>query len=155
MESTTGMATLMPRVGSRYLTPIEVIRRVGAAFAYVETTEEDARKHVLEWMSQLAFVAAEGRAAADDNYLAQLEQLQDAARFVHFGDDLGSDDMLLSMLMIPQQPLIIEAHAQDEETWVLIYRCAAALEYEVFEPESVEVEAGTDAYAASAYAAAA
>ena len=149
------MATLMPRAGGRYLTPIEVIRRVEGAFAYVETTEEDARAQVLEWMNQLAFVTAEGRAAADDKYLAQLEQLQDAARFVHFGDDLGADGVLLSMLMIPQQPLIIEGHAQDEETWFLIYRCAAALDYEVYEPESVEADAAADARAAPAYAAAA
>ena len=106
-------------------------------------------------MEQLAFVTEEGRTAVVDQYRVQLEQFQDAARFVHFGDDLGADGVLLSMLMIPHQPLIIEAHAQDEETWVLIYRCAAALDYEVFEPESVEAEAGAEARAASAYAAAA
>ena len=138
MQGNTTMVTLMPRAGGRYLTPVEVIRRVEGEFGYVETTEEDARQHVLEWMNQLAFVAADGRAAADDTYLAQLEQLQDAACFMHFGDDIGSDGILLSMLMIPHQPLIIEAHAQDEETWFLIYRCVLALDYEVFEPEAVE-----------------
>lgn len=151
------MATLMPRAGGRYLTPIEVIRRVEAAFAYVETTEEGARRQVLEWIDQMTFVAADGRAAADDNYLAQLEQLQDAACFVYFGDDLGSDGMLLSMLMIPHQPLVIEhsSHVQEEDAHALIARCAAALDYEVFEPEAAEAEAGADACAASAYAAAA
>ena len=149
------MTTLMPRVGGSYLTPIEVIRRVEAEFAYVETTEEGARNHVLAWMDQLAFVTAEGRDAGDDKYLAQLEKLQDAARFVHFSDDLGADGVLLSMLMIPQQPLTIEAHAHDEETWVLIYRCAAALDYEVFEPERVEADAKVKATNAASYAAAA
>lgn len=47
------MPTLTPRAGGRYLDPVEVIKRVKAAFAYVETTEEDARAHVLEWMNQL------------------------------------------------------------------------------------------------------
>ena len=145
----------MPRDGGRYLNPKEVITRTQAVFAYVETVEEGARNHVLAWMDQLAFVTEGGRTAAVDEYMGQLERFQDAARFVHFGDDLGSDGVLLSMLMIPHQPLIIEAHAQDEETWFLIYRCAGALEYEVFEPAGVEVEAGADANAASAYAAAA
>ena len=86
-------------------------------------------------MNQLAFVAAEGRAAADDNYLAQLEQLRNSARFVHFGDDLGGDGMLLSMLMIPQQPLIIEhpSDVQPEETQARIARRAAALGYQIVE----------------------
>lgn len=135
MESTTKMAPLMPRVGGRYLAPIEVVKRVEAAFAYVETTAEDTRKQVLEWMNQLAFVAAEGRAAADDNYLAQLEQLRNSARFVHFGDGLGGDGMLSSMLMIPQQPLIIEhpSNVQPKETQALIARRAAALGYQIVE----------------------
>lgn len=136
----------MPRVGGRYLTPVEVIRRVGAAFAYVETTEEDARNQVLECMTQLAFVAAGGRTAADDKYLAQLEQLQDAARFVHFGDDLGGEGLLLSMLMIPHQPLIIEhrSDVQPEETQAFIARCAAALDYKIVEQGNVAADAGSD-----------
>ena len=71
------MATLMPRAGGRYLNPVEVIRRVQEAFAYVETTEQGARKQVLEWMSQLAFVAADGRAPADDNYLLSVVTISD------------------------------------------------------------------------------
>jgi hypothetical protein len=149
------MTTLMPREGGRYLTPIEVIRRVGAAFAYVETTEEDARAQVLQWMNQLAFVTAGERAAADDDYLAQLEQFQEAARFVHFGDDLGGDGMLLSMLMIPHQPLIIEhpSGAQPEETQALIARCAAALNYEIIEQRNVAAEAAANARSDSKYTA--
>jgi len=149
------MTTLMPREGERYLNPKEVITRMQAEFAYVETSEEGARDHVIEWMEQLAFVTEEGRTAVVDQYRVQLERFQDAARFVHFGDDLGADGVLLSLLMIPHQPLIIEAHAQDEATWYLIYRCAGALDYEVFEPESVEVEAGAEATYAASYAGAA
>jgi hypothetical protein len=42
--------------------------------------------------------------------MVQLERFQDGARFVHFGDDLGGDGVLLSMLMIPHQhmPLRLE-----------------------------------------------
>ena len=175
----------MPRAGARYLNPVEVIRRVQGVFAYVETVEEGTRRQVLEWMSQLAFIAADGRAAADDNYLlsvvtisdpaqpsprplpegegrfvvpmgchpfarnsiTQLEQLQDSACFVHFGDDVGADGVLLSMLMIPHQPLVIEysSHAHKEKAQALIARCAAVLDYEIVEQENAagNVEAQT------------
>jgi hypothetical protein len=148
------MTTLMPRNGGCYLNPAEVIERMQAEFAYVETSEEGARNHVLAWLEQLAFVTQTGRTAAADLYVNQLERFQDEARFVHFGDDLGADGVLLSMLMIPQQPLIIDAHGEDEETWFLIYRCAGVLDYEVFDPESIEVAAfdgnGAAAHAATA-----
>jgi hypothetical protein len=132
------MTTLMPRIGGRYLNPKDVITRMQAEFAYVETVEEGARDHVHVWMDQLAFVAEKGRTAEVAEYMVQLERYQDAARFIHFTDDLGSDGVLLSMLMIPHQPLIIEAHDQREATLALIYRCAAALDYEVFVPASVK-----------------
>ena len=72
------------------------------------------------------------------NSIAQIEQLQDAACVVHFGDDVGTDGVLLSMLMIPHQPLVIEysSHAQKEETQPLIARCAAVLDYEIVEQEN-------------------
>ena len=138
------MATLIPRDGARYLDPMEVIRRMQDAFAYVETSEEGARAHVVTWMVQLAFVREEGRTAAIDEYMAQLEHFQYAARFVHFSDNMGSDGVLLSMLMVPQQPLIIDGHDEDEQTWYLIYRAASALNYEVFEPEIETVEPALD-----------
>lgn len=135
--------TLIPRNG-QYLSPMEVITRMQTAFAYVETSEEGAHAQVLAWMDQLAFVVDEVRSAAVDEYMAQLEHFQYAARFVHFGHNLGSDGVLLSLLMIPHQPLIIDAHGDDEETWYLIYCCAGALGYEVFEPETPAVELRVD-----------
>ena len=148
------MTTLMPRKDGRYLKPAEVIARMQAAFAYLETSEEGARERVATWMEQLVFVTDEGRTAADQ-CLNQLEQFQDAARFIHFGNDLGADGMCLSMLMIPHQPLIIDEHAEDEESWFLIYRAAAALDYQVFEPEVEGAKAPEDAGGREAYAAAA
>jgi hypothetical protein len=135
--------TLIPRNG-QYLSPMEVITRMQTAFPYVETSEEGVRAQVLAWMGQLAFVVEEGRSAVIDEYMAQLERFQYAARFIHFCHDLGSDGVLLSMLMIPHQPLIIDAHGEDEETWYLIFRCAGVLGYEVFEPETETVELGMD-----------
>jgi hypothetical protein len=149
------MTTLMPRDGGRYLNPMDVITRMQAEFAYVETVEEGARDHVAAWLEQLAFVTQDGRTAAADYYMEQLERFQDAARFVHFGDDLGSDGVLLSLLMIPHQPLLIEEHDEREATLALIYRAASALDYEVFEPESVEAGAVLDSDGPAEYAAAA
>ena len=138
------MTTLIPRNGGRYLDPMDVMKRMQDAFAYVETSEEGAHAQVLAWMNQLSYVEDQGRTAVVDEYLAQLEHFQYAARFVHFSDNVGSDGVLLSMLMVPQQPLIIEGHAEDEQTWYLIYRAAATLDYEVFEPEAETAEAGLD-----------
>ncbi|MBI3915444.1 MAG: hypothetical protein HY322_00355 [Betaproteobacteria bacterium] len=151
------MAILMPRAGGCYLSRFEVIKRVTAAFAFAETTEEDARRHVLEWMNQLMFVASDGRAAADDDFLAQLERHQDDARFVHFGDDLGGEGTLLSMLVIPDQPLMIEHAMQlpQEAVDALVARCAAALDYVVAGAGGAEDEVRPDASYPGPYAAAA
>lgn len=151
------MTRLVPREGERYLNPMEVITRVQATFAYVEASEEGARDHVLACAERLAFPAEDGRAAAAGSYAAQLERFQDAARFVHFGDDLGRDGVLISLLMIPRQPLIIEAapHERSEETLVLIYRCAAALDYEVVWDDAVKGDVRPDAIYVGSYAAAA
>lgn len=135
------MATLIPRSGRRYLDPNEVIARMHATFSYVEITEEGARDHVAAWMQQLAYVTGEGRRADADRLIDQLEQSRDAACFIHFGNNLGADGMCLTMLMIPHQPLIVEDHGTDVQTAALIKNAAAALEYEVFEPESVKAEA--------------
>ena len=149
------MAILMPSPSGQYLKPVDVIARMQKAFAYVETTEEGARERVAAWLEQLAFVTEGGRSADADTYIDQLEQLRDAACFVHFGNDLGADGMCLSMLMIPHQPLTIEGHGADEKTWTLIYSAAHALGYEVFAPESVEAEAKMDSNDRGDYAAAA
>jgi hypothetical protein len=127
------MAALMPRKGGRYLSPCEVIARVKAAFPYFEATAEGTRAQVLECMSQLAFVAAQGRAAADDWYLDKLERLQNAAIYLCFGDDPGDDETMLSALMLPEQPLCVEplVQAHPERAEVLIARCASALGYEI------------------------
>ena len=128
-------AALAPRTGERYLYPTEVIGRMKSAFAYVETSEEGAREKMLEWMSQLAFVAADGRTGECDADLDRLEQLQDAALYVHFGDEVGDDATLLSMFVVPTQPLFVDPLTEDckGKAAPLIERCAAVLGYEVVE----------------------
>jgi hypothetical protein len=126
------MPILLPINGNPCLPPKEVIRRVERAFAYVEATSDGARERVQEWMSQLAFVAAGGRAAHYDEDLARLEAAQDDALYACFGDELD-ERALLSMLMVPGQPLYLEPpdDAPREKTEALIARCAQALGYAV------------------------
>jgi hypothetical protein len=128
-------ATLAPRHGERYLNPLEVIGRMEAAFGYVETSEEGAREKMQQWLSQLAFVAADGRTEECDADLDRVEQLQDAALYVHFGDEVGNDATLLSVFVVPTQPLFVDPLTKDDQGRAapLIARCAAALGYELTE----------------------
>jgi len=131
------MVMLRPRQGGRYLDPDEVIRRVKtacarSACAYVETSSEGAREQALAWMNQPAF----------NDYLAQPEGLEEAALFVHFGDDLASEDALLSMLLIPGRPLLVEysPRARGDGVRALIARCAKVFNYDIVEQPATEEE---------------
>jgi hypothetical protein len=137
-EMATTIATLMPRAGNPYLKTADVVSRIRAKFAYVETSKDGAGSQVLEWMSQLMFVAPGGRAAAADEYLAQLERLQDDALFIHFGNDLSRNGLLLNILFIPGQPLVVDcsAYADQAVAQTLVARCAAALGYDIVEQGS-------------------
>ncbi len=131
------MVMLRPRPGGRYLDPDDVIRGVKTACAYgacayVETSSEGARERALQWMNQLAF---------DNDNLAQREGIAEAALFVHFGDDLASDRALLSMLLMPGQPLLVEYSPQAPSDGIpaLIARCARVLSYEIVgQPDAKE-----------------
>jgi hypothetical protein len=88
-----------------------------------------------EWMSQLTFVTADGHASACDEDLDRLERFQDAALYLHFGDDVGDDATLLSMFIVPTQPIFVDPITGNDKQKAapLIERCAAALGYEVVE----------------------
>ena len=105
-----------------------------ATFAYVETTDEGARAQLMECMSQLAFVAADGRAEKYDADLDLLERQRYSAVYVHFGDDLSNDAILLNML-VASQPIVVGPLNNENESKAppLIERCAAVLGYEVVE----------------------
>ena len=134
---TPKMVMLRPLLGGRYLNQDDVIRRVKAAcacsaYAYVETSSEGARERALAWMDQPAF----------NDYLVRPEGLEEAALFVHFGDDLASADALLSMLLMPAWPLIVEysPRARGDGVPALIARCAKVLKYEIVEQPATEEE---------------
>jgi hypothetical protein len=139
------MMMLRPRPGGQYLDPDRVIRRVEAACAcsacaYVETSSRGAREQALDWMHQPAFMAAAGRSAADNGYLAQREGIAEAALFVHFGVDLTSEGALLSMLLMPGHPLLIEYSPQTPRDGMraLVARCAKALNYDIVAPPATQ-----------------
>jgi len=125
------IAALTPRNGGRYLLPAEVIGRLKSAFAYAETSEKDARG--CWWMSELLFIAADGRGEEYDADLARWESLQDGALYFHFGDELGDDATLLSMFVVPAQPIFLDPLTAHEKAAPLIERCAAVLGYRVVE----------------------
>jgi hypothetical protein len=126
---------LTARSGGRYLSPVDVVRRLESEFAYVETSEEDARRHVRELIQQLLTIRRAGQVPVDEQYLARLDRIEDRAICVHFGDDLGSDTALLSTPVLPEEPLFFEysSHAHREATVSLVARCAAALGYDIVE----------------------
>lgn len=126
---------LTTRVGDRYLCPLEVVRRLEREFAYVETSQEDGRRHVLEVIQQLLALKHAGYGPVDDAYLAKLDQAEEKAICVHFGDDLNSEEALLSTPIVPEEPLFFEYSSRNHQdgTRSLVARCAAALGYKIVE----------------------
>jgi hypothetical protein len=124
---------LKPPTCACYLCPAEIVRRLEREFAYVETSEEVGRRHVLEVVQQLTALRQTGRVAIDDQYLTRLCQIESEAVYVHFGDDPTSETSILGTPVVPEEPLIFEYLSPDhrESLAPLVTRCAAVLGYEV------------------------
>jgi hypothetical protein len=126
---------LKPRTREHYLCPPEVVRRLQREFRYVETSEEDGRRHVLEVMQQLFALRQAGDTRVDEESLARLERAQEKAICVYFGDDPTSEMSILGTPVVPEEPLILEYLSPDHRRSVapLVTRCAVALGYELSE----------------------
>lgn len=124
---------LVTRGGTYYHCPSAVVKRLESAFAYVETSEEDARRHVLEIIEQLQALKQAGKDSVGHGDLIRLETIQDAAIGVCFGDDLTSDLALLNTYVIPGEPLLFEysSPAHQEAARPMLRRCADVLGYEI------------------------
>ena len=124
---------LVTRNGHHYLSPPEVVRCLKSTFAYVETDEEDGRRHVRRIIQQLKQIGQHGNIPVDNAHLERLRGAQDGAIYVYFADDPGSESSCLSVAVIPGEPLFFDysSHADEQAAWDLIVRCAAALDYEV------------------------
>lgn len=126
---------LTTRNGGRYLSPLEVVRRLKSEFAYVETNPEEGSRHVLEVLQQLLAIKRAGEIPVDEECLSRLERVQQSAICVYFGDDLSSEAALLRTPVVPEEPLFFEysSSAHQEAAKPLVARCAAALGYEILE----------------------
>jgi hypothetical protein len=124
---------LITRVGNYYHCPSAVVKRLESEFAYVETSEEDARRHVLEIIEQLIALKQGGKDPVGDEDLIRLERIQESAIGVCFGDDLTSDLALLNTYVIPGEPLLFEysSPAHEEAARPVLRRCADVLGYEI------------------------
>lgn len=121
--------------GQLYLSPQVVLRRLESEFSYVETDEEDGRRHVRKIIRQLWQIKQTGKIPIDDDYLDRLGKVQRGAVCVFFGDNPGSEIALLSTVIIPGEPLIFDylSRAHRQATEPLLVRCASALGYNISE----------------------
>jgi hypothetical protein len=119
--------------GNCYLAPRDVVNRLSCKFAYVETSEEDAQRHVLELIQQLRAIASLRQDTLDELYLARLEAAHERAICVHFGDEVTANAIVLSTAVIPGEPLVFEypSSADEHALRPLVARCAEALGYTV------------------------
>ncbi len=123
------------RDGGRYLSPRVVVSRLESAFAYVESDEEDGRRHVSGIISQVQKMAAMGLIPVDNEYVERLKKAQPSAIYVYFGDDPGSELACLSAAVIPEEPLYFDypSPARAEAARPLLVRCAEVLGYDIIE----------------------
>ena len=126
---------LVARGGHRYLSPHVVVTRLESEFAYVESSEEDGRRHVRGIVLQLQAIKQIGDVPVDSEYLERLERAQDGAIYVYFGDDPSSETAYLSTAVIPGEPLFFDysSRAHEAEAQMLLLRCAEVLDYDVIE----------------------
>lgn len=121
--------------GQLYLSPQVALRRLESEFSYVETDEEDGRRHVRKIIRQLWQIKQTGKIPIDDDYLQRLNKAQRGAVYVYFGDNPGSEMALLSTVIIPGEPLIFDysSRAHRQATQPLLLRCASVLGYDITE----------------------
>ena len=126
---------LFARDGHRYLSPRVVVTRLESEFAYVESSEEDGRRHVRGIVRQLEAIKQIGDLPVDSEYLERLKRAQSAAIYVYFGDDPSSEIASLSTAVIPGEPLFFDysSRAHEEAAQTLLLRCAEVLDYDVVE----------------------
>jgi hypothetical protein len=126
---------LNARDGHRYLSPRVVVTRLEAEFAYVESSEEDGRRHVRGIVRQLQAIKEIGDIPVDTEHLDRLKRAQNGAIYVYFGDDPSSETAYLSTAVIPGEPLFIDyaSRAHEQAAQTLLLRCADVLGYDVVE----------------------
>jgi len=139
-HSTTAVAARQPAAhrlapvnGHAYLSPLVVVMRIAAEFAYIDADEKAGCDCVAEI---IRLIEARNRRSKDSllaERIEQLERVKDRAVHVCFGDNPGCDKSYLCAVAIPGEPLIFEYDSVEHEEAVqpLIERCARILDYGV------------------------
>lgn len=126
---------LFARDGHRYLSPRVAVTRLESEFAYVESSEEDGRRHVRGIVRQLQAIKQIGDIPVDSEHLERLKRAQTGAIYVYFGDDPSSETAYLSTAIIPGEPLFFDysSRAHEQAAQTLLPRCADVLGYDLVE----------------------
>jgi hypothetical protein len=124
---------LLPADGCQFLTPLCALARIESEFAYVESSDEEARHYVEAAIEKIRQGGLRRDPRSTDRRIAQLERLKGGAIYVRFGDDPGDEIEHVSMAIVPGEPIIVEfdsaAHALASRA--LLMRCARALGYSI------------------------
>lgn len=120
---------LSPRKGCEYLRPLVVKERLESEFAYVAASQEAGRRY----LSSMIRRHGKHRVVREDHHEERSNEVENGALYVHFGDDLSSERMLLGMFVVPDEPLVFDYASPENEQAAapLIARCAAVLDYEI------------------------
>jgi hypothetical protein len=124
---------LSPRKGCDYLRPLVVKERLESEFAYVAASHEAGRRYVLALIQQNRKTSRGRGSSVHNQHDERSDGRDNGALYVHFGDDLTSERMLLGMFVIPDEPLVFDYASPENEQAAapLIARCAAVLDYEI------------------------
>lgn len=137
-HSTTVVAARQPTVhrlapthGRPYLSPLVIVMRIAAEFAYFEADETAGSDRVAEVIRQIQTRSRRNKDPLLAERIEQLEKVKDRAVHVCFGDDPGCDKSYLCAVVIPGEPLIFEYDSPEHEEAAqpLLERCAKVLGY--------------------------
>lgn len=126
-----GVHRLAPTNGHAFLSPLVIVMRIAAEFAYVEADEAMGYDRVEDIIRQIESRSRRNKDALLAERIEQLEKVKDRAVHVCFGDDPGSDTGYLCAVVIPGEPLIFEYESlvHEEAVQPLLGRCAKILGY--------------------------
>jgi hypothetical protein len=124
---------LGPVNGHAYLSPLVIVMRIAAEFAYIDADEKAGCERVEDIVRQMASRNRRLKDARLDERIEHLEKVKDRAVHICFGDNPGCDKSYLCAVVIPGEPLIFDYESAEHEESVqpLIERCAKVLGYGV------------------------
>lgn len=124
---------LGPVNGHAYLSPLVIVMRIAAEFAYIDADEKAGLDAVEDIIRKIEVRNRRSRDLLLAERIEQLEKVKDRAVHVCFGDNPGCDMSYLCAVVIPGAPLVFEYDSVEHEQSVqpLLERCARILGYGV------------------------